>query len=50
MKREQIHDRGEIELELHWQDKPAPEDLDRRRLRRSVDAAASVDPEPARYF
>ena len=34
MKREQIHDRGEIELELHWQDKPAPEDLDRRRLRR----------------
>ena len=34
MKREQIHDRGEIELELHWQDKPSPEDLDRRRQRR----------------
>ncbi|KAH8076212.1 hypothetical protein JL721_203 [Aureococcus anophagefferens] len=34
LKREQIHDRGEIEVELHWQDKPGPEDLDRKRLRR----------------
>lgn len=32
--RQQVHDRGQIELELTWLEKPDAEDLDTRRLRR----------------